>query len=185
MLTGNRRRGHAAGFTVVELMITIGVLAILTAVGLPSFRGMLMNFQVRAAAEGAANGMRRARAEAVARNTSVYFLLGTGTSWTVDYVTKPVSTDPVIDSRDSSEGSANATLTATAADLTTAATTITFNNLGQIIANADASPTLRRIVFTASGASDTMHVFVNAGGGAKTCNPGLPSTNANACQAGE
>jgi type IV fimbrial biogenesis protein FimT len=176
-------RAKCAGFTLIELMITVAVLAILMAVGLPSFRQMMKNYQVRVAAESVANGVQRARAEAVARNAPMQFVLGTGTSWTVDYVAKPVPTDPPIDSRSSAEGSVNVVLIAVAADLTTAATTVTFNNLGQVVANADASAALSRVTFnaTAAGGNQTLRVSVGAGGSARVCDPSLPSTNVRYC----
>lgn len=174
---------RSAGFTLTELMIAVAVFAILISVGLPEFRQMLKNYQVRVAAESVANGLQRARGEAVAHNAPVYFALGSGASWTVDYVNKPVSTDPPLDSKSSAEGTTNVAVAAVAADLSTAANRITFNNLGQVIANADASPALSRVTFnaTASGGSQTLRVTIGAGGNARVCDPSLPSTNVRYC----
>jgi len=170
----------SAGFTLTELMIAITVMAVLGSFAMPSFRQMMRNKEVGSAAESVANGLQRARAEAVARNSRVMFVLGSGTSWTVDYVTKPVSTDPPLDTRPSSE-SAYATLVAKASDLSTAATTITFNQLGQVVTNSDASPTLSRVTFSAEGANQSLQVRIGAGGNARVCDPSLPSTNVRAC----
>jgi len=176
---------RSAGFTLTELMIAVAVFATLITVGLPSFRQMLQNYQVRVAAESVANGLQRARAEAVARNAPVFFALASSSSstWTVDYVTKPVSTDPPIDSRSSAEGSANVAVVALASDLSTAATTITFNNLGQVVANANATQAVRRINFNASatGGNQTLRVTIGGGGNARVCDPSLPSTNVRNC----
>ncbi len=70
-----------------------------------------------------------------------------------------------------------------AADLSTAATTITFNNLGQVIANVPASQTLARATFnaSASGGNQTLRVSIGAGGNARVCDPSLPSTNVRYC----
>ena len=175
--------GRSAGFTLTELMIAVAVFATLITVGLPSFRQMLQNYQVRVAAESVANGLQRARAEAVARNAPVFFALASSSSstWTVDYVTKPVSTDPPIDSRSSAEGSANVAVTAVASDLSTAATSITFNNLGQV--TSPAATTLARVTFNASatGGNQTLRVVIGAGGNAKVCDPSLPTTNLRYC----
>ena len=183
LTTSASRAAQSAGFTLVELMVAVGVLGVLTVVGLPAFRQMLQNYQVRVAAESVANGLQRARAEAVARNAAVQFFLGAGTSWTVDYVTKPVPTDPPLDSRSSAEGSANVALAAVAADLATAATTITFNNLGQVIANVPASPALGRVTFNAAatGGNQTLRVTIGAGGNARVCDPSLPPANVRYC----
>lgn len=175
------------GFTLTELMIAITVLAVLGAFALPSFRQMMRNKEVGSAAESVANGLQRARAEAVAHNARVMFVLGAGAagssvSWTVDYVSKPVSTDPPLDFRSSTD-SPNATLTALASDLSTTATTITFNQLGQVVANADASPVLKRVKFAASGANQNLQVWIGAGGNARVCDPSLPATNVRTCSA--
>jgi type IV fimbrial biogenesis protein FimT len=181
MLMTASPRERSAGFTLIELMIAVTLLAILLSVGLPSFQQMMRNYEVRVAAESVANGLQRARAEAVAKNARVQFVLGGGTSWTVDYVTKPVLTDPPLDARASTDGSTNATLTAVAADLSTAATTLTFNQLGQVVANADTSPALARVNFAGSGASQNLRVIIGAGGNARVCDPSLPSSNVRAC----
>ena len=168
-------RAKAAGFTLTELMIAVAVLGVLTAIAVPNFRQLLRNYEVRGAAESVAIGLQKARGEAVARNTSVQFVLGTGTSWTVSVVG-----GATVDSRAASE-SPNATKTGLAADLSTAATTLTFNNIGLIVANADASQGLRRVTFSAPGASETLRVEIGAGGSSRVCDPSLPSTNARAC----
>ena len=164
---------RAAGFTLVELIVSIAVVAILMGLGIPSFMQSLRNAEIRNAADAIANGMHRARAEAVSRNANVYFQLGTSTAWTVDYVTKPVSTDPAIDSRLSTEGSVNVTITALAADLATAATKATFNNLGQVVVNADGTSTLNRVNLSSTGGNQSLRVTLGAGGNAKVCDPSL------------
>jgi type IV fimbrial biogenesis protein FimT len=187
MLTRAATLSRSAGFNLIELMIVLTVLAVLLVVGMPSFRTLMRNYEVRVAAESVANGLQRARAEAVSRNAPVQFVLGASaganTSWTVDYVTKPVIADPPLDSRSSADGSPNVVLSAVAADLSTAATTITFNSLGQVIANADATQTLRQVGFnaTAAGATQILNVTIGAGGNARVCDPSLPLGNVRKC----
>jgi type IV fimbrial biogenesis protein FimT len=147
---------------------------------MPSFIQMLRNAETRAAAESVANGMQRARAEAVSRNAKMQFVLGSGTSWTVDYVTKPVPTDPPIDTR-SSNDSSNATVLSALASDATAATTITFNQLGQVIANADASKSLAQVNIGTSGGNQSLRVTIGAGGSAKVCNPAYSAPHLLAC----
>jgi type IV fimbrial biogenesis protein FimT len=176
-----RQPGKQDGFTLTELMLAVLVLSILTMVGLPSFQQMMRNYQVRAVAEAVVGGLQRARGEAVSRNSTVQFVLGANGAWTVDYVTKPVPTDPPLDQRVSTEGTPNASASGLASDFATAATTITYNNLGQVVANADASQTLARVNFSATGASETLRVTIGAGGNARVCDPGLPAGNIRAC----
>jgi type IV fimbrial biogenesis protein FimT len=178
-----RPKARSAGFTLTEMLIAVAILGTLVMLALPNFQQMLRNWEVRAAAESVANGLMRARAEAVSRNSNVEFVLGTGTNWTVDLATKPVPTDPPLDSRPSTEGSPNTSASGLASD-GTAATTATFNNLGQVIANkAGTSPlkTLVRVDFSVTGGTQPLRVLLGAGGSARVCDPSLPSTNVRAC----
>ncbi len=164
---------HQSGFTIIELAVVVAVLGILVSIAVPSFRAILINSQVRNAAESIANGLQKARGEAVARNRNVEFVLGADSSWTVQLA--PAGT--VIEVRAASEGSRDVTRTALAADLTTAATTVTFSGFGAVVANFGATPlpTLVRVNLTATGASRPLRVNVGAGGNAKLCDPGLTS----------
>jgi type IV fimbrial biogenesis protein FimT len=175
-------KAKSAGFTLIELLTALMVLVVLVGLGFPSFLQMLRNAEIRAAAESVANGLQRARAEAVSRNAKIQFVLGAGTSWTVDYVTKPVLTDPPLDSRTGSEGSPNATITSSlAADLSTAATTATFNQLGQVVANADASPPLAQVNFAAAGGNHGLRVTIGVGGNVRVCDPSFSPPHLRAC----
>lgn len=157
-----------SGFSLIELMIGIAVLAILLSIAVPSFRAMIINSQVRIAAESIANGLQKARAEAVARNTNVSFVLGanaagTYTSWTVSQV----SDGAVIESRDSGEGSAKVTRT----EVPAGETTVTFSNLGRVI---DTTP-ITQVNLTATGSTKSLRVTVGAGGNIRMCDPSVTS----------
>ena len=165
---------RSLGFSIVELMIGITVMAILLSVAVPSFQTMMQNTQVRNAAEAISNGLQRARAEAVARNTHVVFTLGVNTAWTISIE----STAAVIESRSANEGSANVTVTFAPVG----AGAVTFNNLGGVVANADGSTSFTQFNFTAAGASKNLRVTIGAGGNAKMCDPSLSySTNSRGC----
>ncbi|SIR39824.1 Tfp pilus assembly protein FimT/FimU [Pseudacidovorax sp. RU35E] len=74
-LTAARHAGRrAAGFTLVELMITITLLAILLAVGVPSMADWVRNSRIRTAANNIQDGLRTAQAEALGRSRPMVFL---------------------------------------------------------------------------------------------------------------
>ena len=193
--TGQKPRN--LGFTLVELMIGIVIIAILLSTAIPSFRSWMLDTQVRNAAESVQSGLQRARSEAVSRNSNITFTLGAGTSWIVDVVPPPpvASGIPPIDSRASNEGSRDVTLIGLAADTpltfpptfntSTPATTITLNNLGGVAANAPVGgvtpPPLARVDFSAVGSVRSLRITVGAGGNAKMCDPSLPATNPRGC----
>jgi len=59
------------GFTLIELMVTVGVVAILAAVAIPSFSSMIQNGRQSSVYNGLISELNYARSEAVKRSTSV------------------------------------------------------------------------------------------------------------------
>jgi len=156
---------QTSGFTLVELMVTVAVIAILMNIALPSFNNMMKSARIRAAAEAVTNGLQKARGEAIARNKNVEFVLAADTSWTVK---EAGVNGPQIELRPASEGSADVTRTVIPAG----ATTVTFNNLGRVTTNADASQILTDITTSISGVK-SLKVQIKAGGNSKMCDPSL------------
>lgn len=167
MLSMLSRPNKASGFTLIELMFSIVVLVILLTLAMPSFQTWLQNIQIRNATGSILAGIQRARAEAVGRNTSITFVMADDSSWTINVAT-PAS---VIETRAASEGSQNVTRTV----LPAGATTITFNSLGVIVPNGDASATLTQVDLAAIGGDRNLRITIGAGGNAKMCDPSLPS----------
>ena len=65
------RRRHGAGvrgFSLIELMVGVAILAVLLALAAPSFAEWMLNTRVRSTAESLQTGLQMARAEAVRRN---------------------------------------------------------------------------------------------------------------------
>lgn len=76
-----------AGFTLVELVIVMAIVAIGAALAFPGVAQMLSNRQVQSAAESILTGLNQARSEAVRRNTPVNFSLRADRlGWTVAQV---------------------------------------------------------------------------------------------------
>jgi type IV fimbrial biogenesis protein FimT len=70
----NPQQGAAArdgGFTLIEVMVTIGILAILLAAVAPSFRGLLLDNQAATQANAVVTSLMFARSEAIKRNVPV------------------------------------------------------------------------------------------------------------------
>ncbi len=160
------------GVTLIELMIAIAVMAILLAIGVPSFTVWLQNSQIRTATESIVNGLQLARAEAVRRNAQVSFTLGPGTSWEV----RTVTGNALIQSRASSEGSPNVSARVSGG------TTATFNELGRIV-NVDTAPTQIDLDSTVLPASQSreLRVEINAGGQIRSCDPTFTGNDPRAC----
>ena len=70
------------GFTRIELMVTVAVLAVLLALATPSFSDFFQRYRLRGAADKVVNTLAAARAEAVMRNRDVAInFKGGGSSW--------------------------------------------------------------------------------------------------------
>ena len=106
------------GMSVIEVMVAITLMALLIALGAPSFVTGMQNRQIRSAADAIQNGLQIARTEALRRNRIVKFHLRDGTSWTVGC--DPVDTTLVdgqencpaeLQKREAAEGSVKAEVT--------------------------------------------------------------------------
>lgn len=64
-----------AGFSLIELMVVIGIVSVLMSLGLPVFINYLHNARLRVAAESFLSGVQAARSEAIRLNSNVQFLL--------------------------------------------------------------------------------------------------------------
>lgn len=182
------------GFTLIELLVGIALLAIILRLALPGFSAAVQNTQLRAAAESVLDGLQSARAEAVRRNRSVSFTLGTGNSWTVGCAT-PVAgeCDAVLNQRSASEGATNAVVTTSQVGGTTVFTnTLTFNGLGRVLATTLPAGAVAQIDITNptggtctadGGPMRCLRVTVTPGGQVRMCdpNPSLPAGDARRC----
>ena len=60
-----------SGFTLIELMVTISILAILLGIGVPSFRTMIEESRIRSVSTDIVRALELARSEAVKRGTPI------------------------------------------------------------------------------------------------------------------
>lgn len=73
MQRGSHRRQKA--FTLVELIVTVAIMAILAALATPSMIGWVRNNKIRTVSDSLQNGLRLAQAEATRRSRQVVFSL--------------------------------------------------------------------------------------------------------------
>ncbi len=70
-----RRMKRAAGFTIIEMVVTMTIFAVLVALTVPTMRTWVANAKVRAIADSLQNGLRLAQTEALRRSRQVVFSL--------------------------------------------------------------------------------------------------------------
>jgi len=76
-------RKHNTGFTLIELMVTIAVLAIFVGIALPAFNALIEGNRVRSAADEFHALLVAARNDAVTRRTAISVTLS-GSTWSTD-----------------------------------------------------------------------------------------------------
>ena len=199
-------RRRAAGFSLVELVITLLVAAILMKVAGPSFGTWIGNQQIRSTAEAVLYGLNTARAEALRRNARVLFSMaganGGQSAWSIcQAVAAGVVCDgavPVIQARDGGEESGNARIGASTdiARVATGAFTtaigagagvpvaVMFDGRGRVMAAAGWANTVRidvRNMGLAAVDERRMVVVINASGSSRMCDPLADVGNPRAC----
>lgn len=163
------KKGVTRGFTLAEMLVTLAILGILAALAAPSFSNLLINAQIRTAAQGLTDGLQLARAEAIRRNEPIIFTKGTQSSWTITVE----STGAQVQARPHTEGSNIATVTVTPST----ATKITFNSLGRVTPNTPASASITRLDIDAptsvisAANSKELRVTITSGGAIRLCDP--------------
>ncbi|ABE50787.1 GspH/FimT family pseudopilin [Methylobacillus flagellatus] len=168
---------RAYGFTLVELVVTLTILTILLAMAAPSFREMLLNFQIRSAAEGLNTGLQIARAEAIRRNVNVVFTLSSNATWTVGCQVVVADADndgvedcpEVIQGKQSAEGAVSINVEVVPAG----AHSVTFNGLGRVTFNNDGSNVMRQLDIAANeGNGRNLRILIR-GGSVHFCDPSI------------
>jgi type IV fimbrial biogenesis protein FimT len=75
-------RSSFTGFTIIELMVSIAIVAILVGIGVPSFQTAIQNARLSASISDLQAAMLNARSEAMKRNSPVVVAPIDGASWT-------------------------------------------------------------------------------------------------------
>lgn len=166
------------GFTLIELVIALVLMAVLVTLAVPSFQTMLANAQIRTATQALYDGLQLARVEAIRRNERVLFTKGTGSDWAVTVESGAIA----VQTRSSSEGTRQATVAVSPVG----ATQITFDSLGRVVPNTDTSATLTRLDIDVPTslipAADSKEQRVTITGSAvRTCDPNAAAGTGTAC----
>lgn len=140
-----RMRGR--GFTLIEIMITLTIMAIMGALAAPAMSGMIASQRLRGMATDFHQALLKARSEAIKRNTSVT-VSPIGGSWASGWtIVDPANpSGPPLDQR---AAAGNITVTA---DLST----VVYRGNGRI--SVSTTPTF---VFSASAATDARCVSID------------------------
>jgi len=183
-----RRLQH--GFSLIELMIGLAIVALVLFVAVPSFTIFLQNTQIRNGAESVLNGLNTARNEAIRENKLVRFqfvsdltaactLSTTSLAWVVS-LTDPTGqcnvapgsglAPQIVQARSASEGTKNVAVAVTGGS------TAIFNGLGRLqtagITQIDFSNTTGTCQhLSPSGKMRCMRIVVSSGGQARMCDP--------------
>jgi type IV fimbrial biogenesis protein FimT len=184
--------------SLIELMVGVVIVAVLFALGAPSFTNWIQSAQIRAAAEAFQNGLTLARGEAVRRNSIVRFSLtdtadnacnvvATGTNWVIsqDDPSGACATPAdetlaprIIQLRAGAEGSKNAQVVA-------GQSSIVFNGLGRVTPlpppgavppNGDIHIDINNDLIggacaSAGGPMRCLRIVVSPGGQVRMCDP--------------
>lgn len=176
-----------AGFTVIELLITVAVVATLSALGMPSMSGAINNAKVRSNAEALQNGLRSAQIEAIRRSRQTAFVLtdatpaqdalpvANGKYWYIQVlpvVSGEKVNDPFVEGGQFGAQTAGVTVVGPAI--------VCFNSIGRVVTNTATglpgapscvTPSAARTTFdvTRLGADRTLQLQVSAAGKIRMC----------------
>jgi type IV fimbrial biogenesis protein FimT len=183
--SGSRRPCAAqAGFTLVEVMIAVAILAVIMAMAMPVFGDWLLNAQIRTASESLESGLQQARNEAVRRNTAVEFhLTDSASGWEIR-----LAGGATLATRLSAEGTSKVVLTTFPA----AATILTFDGMGRRYPssqkNLGGTDILTTICVDLSSSAlpaaktHDLELDIGIGGSVRMCDPKVSSsTDTRAC----
>lgn len=192
LMKGFAPKSHHRGISLIEIAITLVILALLIALGAPSFQTWLINTQLRNSAESMTSGLQRARSEAVRRNQSVQFTLvslanpsvldntcatsAAGTSWVVSLDdpsgrcavnASDVTAPRIVEKRAGGDGSRAAVVAGV--DATGAASSsVTFNGFGR---TSGANPLAQVNVTSNAAGTRALRVQISSGGSVRMCDP--------------
>jgi type IV fimbrial biogenesis protein FimT len=177
---------RSAGFSLIEMMVVVVIIAIVTMAGLPSVAEWLQNSRTRSVAESLQNGIRYAEGEA-ARLNRLTTITTTSSGWTVTYTKIASGNDTLATTLQSSprDNLSYVTITPDAS----AHTALQFNDLGRVFAASSATGTFTALTadatFTVANSKGPrkLSVKVSPSGKVRMCDPDktFSDTNPGGC----
>lgn len=189
------------GFTLIELMITLAIMAVIYTLAAPMMAQWMNDSRIRVAAETMQAGIMLARTEAIRQNAPVRFQLmstldgaclpsDTGTNWVVslddattkcDIAPSPTADPRIVQIKSGQEGTARVLIAATRAG-GNPATTITYTGTGRLsgatsIDTIDITTVDGGACQHLGGDSRCLRIRILPGGDSRVCDPKIVDVN--------
>jgi len=169
------------GFTLVELMVVIAILAILLGIGIPWANNYMINARINTGANELRDGLQYARMEAIRQNRNIVFNLTTNPlKWEV----KTTETTPTVLRNFEFSSSVKKTVSIPATNITFTSTGRVVTSTAQTLINVTNSDSAKcqplktgDSAYSGTGELVCLRVLVTSGGVIKTCNPSAAANN--------
>lgn len=207
VMTGRRSPPRPNGFTLVEMIVVVAIMALLAALATPSMLGWVRNNKIRTVSDSLQNALRQAQTEATRRNRQVVFSLTDNSPTTTTYTAKANGSNWAISTVVPADTGTTATLVEAGILLnvgsnvaitgpttpSNTASALCFSSLGRLVANDTPGPTSAKCKAEAAqfdiAMSDTrtgdrpLRVTVAVGGQVRMCDPArtLSATQPDGC----
>jgi type IV fimbrial biogenesis protein FimT len=200
---------HSRGFTLIEILVALVIIALMVLVSLPSMTTYFQNSKIGTAAQSYAAGMQVARTEAIRRNLPVDFILTdtdvatadianvvapspTGRNWVVRVFDTPAATFRLIETKSALEGSGQIAGSVPAVAVTGSAVLppaafsgmVAFNGFGGTTITSEIQLDINNLAGGACGPAGPMRclrVRAAPGGLVRVCDPQLPIGDSRSC----
>ena len=206
-MTDRRRSARPEGFTLVEMIVVVAIMALLAALATPSMLGWVRNNKIRTVSDSLQNALRQAQTEATRRNRQVVFSLTDNSPTTNTYTTKANGSNWAISTVVPTDSDTTATFVEGGILLnvgssvaitgpktsSNTATALCFSSIGRLVLNDTPGPTGAKCKAEAAqydiAMSDTktgdrpLRVTVAVGGQVRMCDPArtLSATQPDGC----